>query len=118
MSNPEENVELETIDNTQDLLMGEALLRLEKNPDFKMVIEEGYLKESVLNSMSLLGVPQMRDNRTSIMEDMISAANLKYYLHTLKQFYKGAINPILSDEEEEELEKAQMESNANTGGLQ
>ena len=111
MSNPEQQVELETIDNTKDLLMGEALERLERNPDWKLVIEEGYLQDSVLNSMSLLAVPQLRNDRGGVMEDLVAASNLKYYLLTLKNFYEGAKNPILSDEEEEELAQAEMEAN-------
>lgn len=110
MSNPE-NEELATIDNTADLLMGEALERLENNPDYKLVIEQGYLQDSVLNSMSLLAVPQMRQDRPGVMEDLVAASNLKYYLLTLRKFYEGAKNPILSDEEEEEIAAAEAEAN-------
>ena len=101
MSNPQDV--LETIDISHALEMGEALNRLRKNEDFVKVIEEGYLKENVLASWSLLGVPQMQGNRGGIMEDLVAAANLKYFFAMVDNQYEGATNPILSDEEEAEL---------------
>jgi len=107
MSNPsEEPVELETFDNNFALEMGEALERLEQNADFKKVIMEGYLGQSVEASVSLLAVPQIKDQgkRGDVMEDLIAASNLMYFFQMTKNFYEGAKNPILSDEEEAELE--------------
>ena len=106
MSDIQEQVELETIETTQDLVMGEAWLRLQENPDFQTVIIEGYLKDKVLSSVSLLAVPQIKQEgrRPDIMEDLIAASNLKYHFKTIEHFYEGAKNPTLSDEEEAELE--------------
>lgn len=105
MSN-QDAVELEGIDQNHHLEMGEALLRLEKNPDFKKVILDGYLSEKVQASVSLLAVPQIKQQgqRPDVMEDLVAASNLQYWFHTVKQFYEGAKNPTLSDEEEAELE--------------
>jgi hypothetical protein len=108
MSNPrteQEAIELETIEINHHLDMGEALNRLRKNPDFQKVIEEGYLKDKVLASVSILAVPQIADQgkRPGVMEDLISASNLQYFFSMIDNFYMGAKSPILSDEEEEEL---------------
>ena len=108
MSKPNEAQELETIDINHHVTMGEALERLRNNPDFKLVIEEGYLKEKALASVSLLGVPQERPRRIDIMEDLIASSNLQFFFSMIEQFYAGAKAPILSDEEEE---KALAEAN-------
>ena len=112
MSNQENNqIELETVDQEHHLLMGEALMRLRQNKDFQKVIEDGYLKNKVLASVSLLAVPQISDTgkRPGVFEDLISASNLEYYFSMIDNFYEGAKNPILSDEEEQELKDAQEE---------
>lgn len=106
MSNPEK-VELETINTEHHLLMGEALERLRKNPDFQRVILSGYLESKVLASVSLLGVPQEKDRRGGVLEDLVSASNLQYFFTMVDRFYEGCKKPILSDEEEAELEVAQ-----------
>ena len=98
-------IELETVDTTHHLLMGEALNRLRKNEDFKHVITNGYLGDKVMASFSLLAVPQEKasGNRPNIFEDMIAASNLLYFFKMVDDFYKGCIDPILSDEEEAEI---------------
>lgn len=113
MSN-QEQVELETINTEHNLLMGEALDRLRKNPDFKTVIENGYLKEKVLASVSLLAVPQISDQgrRPGVMEDLISASNLQYFFIVIDNLHEGCKNPVLSDEEEQAIVDAQNKQNA------
>jgi len=98
--------ELETIETEHHVVMGEALGRLRNNPDFKMVIENGYLKEKVLASVSMLAVPQISETgkRPGVMEDLISASNLQFFLSMVEDFYEAAKDPVLSDEEEAELE--------------
>jgi hypothetical protein len=98
MSN--QDIELETVEQEHHLIMGEALERLRKNSDFQMVIVDGYLKEKALASVSLLAVPQERERRVGIMEDLIAGSNLGYWMNVVEHFYEGAKNPILSEEEE------------------
>jgi len=88
------------------IMMGEALLRLEKNSDFKKLILQGYLEDKVLASVSLLGVPQIRDKgeRSAVLEDLVSASNLQYFFQQVRAFHEGAKNPVLSDEEQAELD--------------
>lgn len=115
MSENQDQIELETIEQEHNLLMGEALERLQKNPDFQKVIMDGYLKDKVLASVSLLSVPQISENgkRPGVMEDLVSASNLQYYFKMIEHFYEGAKNPILSDEEEQELADAETQGGVN-----
>ena len=105
----------ETIEIDHHKKMGEALNRLRLNEDFKTVIENGYLKEKVLASVSLLAVPQISEKgqRTGVMEDLIAASNLRYYFMQIDNFYKGVTDPVLSDEELAELEQQQSEEGIN-----
>ncbi|NOQ48195.1 MAG: hypothetical protein GQ576_03515 [Methanococcoides sp.] len=79
--------------------------RLRKNPDFQLVIENGYLRDKVLASFSLLAVPQIKKegHRPDIMEDLVAGSNLKYYFAMIDNAYEGCTNPIPSDSEEEAL---------------
>ena len=103
MSNP---VELETVEQEHHLVIGEALMRLRKNHDFQTVILDGYLKDKVLASVSLLGVPQISEHgkRPGVMEDLVSASNLQYFFSQIEGFYEGAKNPTLTDDEEAAIE--------------
>lgn len=110
MSNQDYMAEIEKAEAEErngHIEMGEALNRLKENPDFKMVILEGYLKREVLNSVSLLSVPQISEKgkRPGVMEDLISASNLQYFFQVIDSFYQGAIDPILTDEERAQLEQ-------------
>ena len=85
--------------------MGEALKRLRENKDFNDLILDGYLKEKVLASVSLLAVPQIKaqGKRPDIMEDMVAASNLQFFFQMIDDAYTGAVDPVLSEEEEEAL---------------
>ena len=77
---------------------------------------EGYLKQKALDSVSLLAVPQMRNDRAAIMEDLICGSNLQYFFRWIENQYEAAQNPILSDEEEAEmaaLEEAEANGQVN-----
>ena len=107
MSNQEEQAqELETIEINHHLDMGQALERLRQNADFQKVVIEGYLRDKVLASVSLLSVPAIKDSgkRGDTMEDLVAASNLSYFFRMIEGFYEGAKDPILSDVEEAEEE--------------
>jgi hypothetical protein len=109
MSNSEqEQNELLTASLEHAIVMGEAWLRLQKNGDFKKIITNGYLKEKALASVSLLGVPQIKDQgqRPNVFEDLISISNLQYFFRIIEAEYEGAKNPVYSDEEEAEMASA------------
>jgi hypothetical protein len=112
MSNSEqEAIELETASLEHAIGMGEAWLRLQRNGDFKKIITDGYMKTKVLASVSLLGVPQIKDNgmRPAVVEDLISASCLGYYFKIIEHEYEGAMQPILTDDEAEAAEALELE---------
>lgn len=116
---------LDQIDKTitevdHNIVMGEALKRLKKNPDFKIIITDGYLRDKVLASVSMLAVDQVKKDgqRINVMEDLVSASNLQYFFSIVESFYEGAKNPILSDEEQEEFDKMTLEQQNTAGGVQ
>ncbi len=102
MSNKEEILSVER-ETEHAIKMGEALKRLNDNEDFKTLIVNGYLKDKVAASVSLLAVPQIKaqGKRPDIMEDLVAASNLSYFLMVVENHYADATDPILSDEEEE-----------------
>ena len=104
MSNNEEILSVEQ-ETEHAVKMGQALSRLSSNEDFKTLIIEGYLKDKVLASVSLLSVPQIKSQgqRPDIMEDLVASSNLSYFLQMVENAYVDATAPVLSDEEEEEL---------------
>ncbi len=102
-----DNEEILSVEQETDhaIKMGEALKRLRENKDFKDLILDGYLRDKVLASVSLLAVPQIKSQgrRPDIMEDMVAASNLQFFFQMVDDAYIGAVDPVLSDEEEEEL---------------
>jgi hypothetical protein len=56
----------------------------------------------------LLAVPQIKkaNERPDVMEDLIAISNLQYFFKQIDGFYEGAKDPVLSDQEEAELEAA------------
>jgi hypothetical protein len=113
MSNSEqEQNELLTASLEHAIVMGEAWLRLQKNGDFKKIITNGYLKDKALASVSLLGVPQIKDQnrRGDVIEDLVSISNLQYFFRVIEHEYEGAKNPVYSDEEEAEMSSAEEQA--------
>lgn len=104
MSNNEEILSVEK-ETEHAIKMGKALSRLNSNEDFRTLIIDGYLKDKVLASVSLLAVPQIKSQgqRPDIMEDIVAASNLSYFLQMVENAFIDATDPVLSDDEEEEL---------------
>lgn len=120
MSNPEkEQAELMSIQLDHVVEMGEALKRLQRNGDFKKIITNGYLKNKVLASVSLLGVPQIQaeGKRPMVMEDLVAASNLQFFLRMIENDYEATKNPILSDQEEAEMAQMAAAEEASAAGL-
>lgn len=98
--------ELETVEVEALIEQYESLQRLKNNEDFKKVILEGYLEKKVLESVSLLAVPaiKQRGQRPDVMEDLVSISNLKYYLQMIEQLgsvAKEDLNDAMFEEVEE-----------------
>ena len=104
MSNNEEILSVEQ-ETEHAIKMGQFLNTLKDREDFRTLIIEGYLKDKVLASVSLLAVPQIKSQglRPDIMEDLVAASNLSYFLQMVENAYVDATAPTFSDAEEEEL---------------
>lgn len=119
MSNPEQaQIELETASLEHAVSMGEAWNRLQKHGDFKKIILKGYLEQKALASVSLLAVPQIKEkgHRPDVMEDLVAISNLAYYFKIIEHEYEGATSPILSDDEEAEVARLEVEENVEAAG--
>ena len=94
-----DNVELETADRTALINKYEALERLLENPDFKLVVLEGYLKEKAVDSVSLLATDYTRRNnvRGAIMEELVAISAFEEYMRMIQ--FLGA--PAKEEAEEE-----------------
>jgi len=76
----------------------EALDRLNKNEDFKLVIKQGYFKDKAINGVSLLATDYVRQNglRNEVLETLVGISLLEDYFATVQSM--GTISP---DDEEE-----------------
>lgn len=98
-----DNVELETADRTALINKYEALERLLENPDFKLVVLEGYLKEKAVDSVSLLATDYTRRHnvRGAIMEELVAISAFEEYMRMIQSL--GA--PAKEEAEEEAQEE-------------
>ena len=86
---PTENVDgkdLLTVENEYWVSMYNALEVLEKLPEFKMVILDGYFKDKAINGVSLLATDYVKQNglRSDVMEQLIAISNLQDYFSVIK----------------------------------
>ena len=98
--------ELETIETQHYADMKQALERLEKNPDFKLVILDGYMKDKALDAVSLLAEPAIKaqGQRPDLMEDLVATSNLGYHFKMIKNLGSSA-EMDLADAEGPEVEE-------------
>lgn len=79
-----------------------ALERLKKNPDFQMVIMQGYFVDKAVDGVSLLANDQMiaQGHRPAIIEDLVGISSLQDYFIVIENL--GA--PMPEEDEEEQGE--------------
>ena len=101
--NTQEAEVLETVNTEGEfhIKMGEAFARLEKDPDFKLIVNEGYLKQKVLDSVSLLAVPSRRNERVNVLEDLVAASNLEYFFMMIMVNYANAMQDASGELDED-----------------
>lgn len=56
------NIDIEIEQAKKIIAMRDALVRLEKNPDFRKVISDGFLREFALNTVAVRGRLEFRTN--------------------------------------------------------
>jgi hypothetical protein len=88
MTNQTENeeVELETREQTYWVRQFEALKRLEQNEDFKTLILTGYFTEAAARKVSLLARDDIKRSgaRPDVMEALIAISHLQDHFITIK----------------------------------
>lgn len=56
------NIDIEIEQAEKMVAVRDALVRLEKNRDFRKVVSEGFLKDFALNTIAVRGRPEFRNN--------------------------------------------------------
>ena len=94
-----EHVDLVETDRSELVEKYEALQRLLENEDFKVVVTEGYLKESAIHKTSLLATNYVKlaGLRNTIYEELAAISCFESYLRMLTNL--GA--PAIADEDNE-----------------
>lgn len=80
------NTNLVEIENKEWIDKYQALSRLYDNPDFQLLILDGYFQDKAVNSVSMLanaGVIQ-RGARPEIMEELVAISRLQDYFITIR----------------------------------
>ena len=95
---------LETIEINSWIELDKSIDRLFENKDFQKVILDGYFKEKALGAVSCLSEPGFieRNQRGSLMEELVAISNLQYYFKMIRNFAASA-NQAKQEIEEEEL---------------
>jgi hypothetical protein len=79
--NADERAEL-----TKQIELGQALQRLEANPDFQMVIGQGYITKTLMNdSYGLLALEPSGQERQYALEKVMSVNYFREYLTNVKE---------------------------------
>lgn len=77
-----QEVELTIEEAKHEVEFGEAIDRLTKNPDYKKVILEGYMRDEALRLVKLTGDPNLPPERMADVQAGIRAVGeLNYFLH-------------------------------------
>lgn len=79
-----------------------ALERLKKNPDFQLVILQGYFVDKAVDGVSLLASDQIikQGNRPAVIEDLIAISSLQDHFIVIENL--GAPMPEMPDADESE----------------
>lgn len=74
-------------DNTEPVELMNALARLEKNPDFKKLIGQGYFRDEAVRLVHLKAdlSRQTPESQAAIIRQMDSIGNLADYFNTVRQ---------------------------------
>lgn len=88
------------VENEYWVNMWSALERLKENKDFKLLVEQGYLKDKAINGVSLLAQQSIvaAGKRPEIYEALVAISHFEDFLITVENL--GSIPP--EDDESEE----------------
>lgn len=99
MNTPATEEELMSIEINYWLDQAQALERLQQNADFKLVIEEGYFKDRVLDGVSLLATDYVKKSgtRPDIMENLVAISRLQDHFAMIKNMGASAAVDLAED---------------------
>lgn len=113
MSQDIRNMDIENKNASASIALADALARLEKNRDFKKVIEEGYFKEFAHNLVAQRAMPEMRSTESVIATNtrkLDAISELRHWFRGVRSMgYQGQLKldankqeaaRILSEEDE------------------
>ena len=83
---------------------GDKVTRLMQNKDFQDIIMEGFIKQSALNKVSLLAVPEMAEHRDNIMKELDAISILDAFLRNIQQTSYETKKSLAEFEEEQRQE--------------
>ena len=86
-----------------------ALERLDKNPDFQLVITDGYFKDKAIQQVATLASDNVRlgGHRAAVMEDLIAISNLQHYFLLIRRM--GA-EPEFTEENLADIDDSDLDS--------
>lgn len=105
MSNNEDlkRIEVSIEEAKKHCKMGEALKRLSKNKDFKLVINDAYLKDHAIRLVMLRGDDNLDEvTREKVLNEIDAIGAFAGYLRYLKHTGERAADAIKQDEETRE----------------
>lgn len=92
---------MDIADAKKAVKLGDALERLYKNRDFKLLINETFLKSELIALVQQLGNPMLPDERRKHYEEMVSSiGKFSYYLNEIEFAGQESKAALLELEEE------------------
>lgn len=97
-----QEVQLTLDEAKKKVKLGEALERLERNKDFKLVFDEEFFKQESLRQVSLLSDPafQTPHMQASIISDMRASATVQAFFRLVYRNASAAQQAVLDSEEQ------------------
>ena len=100
-----EQIEL-SIEHAKQLIdFGDALARLEKNPDYVKIIQDDFFKNNIIRLVKLKAAPQCQDelNQGFIAKQIDAVGQFEQYLTGIRIQSNQALVALEKDKEEREV---------------
>lgn len=96
-----DQIELDIQQSRQSIELGKALERLQKNGDFKKLIQEHYMERMPINLVILKSAPQMQapERQADLLRQMDAIGSLAQYFHAIRQNAEQAMKKLEDDEQ-------------------
>jgi hypothetical protein len=107
-----EEFELDVATAKEHVALADALGRLQKSKDFKLIINEGYIQKEAIRLVSLKAHPAMQEDKrqAAIVKSMDAIGSLEQYFSML--YAVGANSELAIDEANEAIVEMSKEDNS------